>query len=244
MKCRFWSVLLFASLVPATQSVSAAPDIASANAELDHPAGVTVARGESGFHFADARGMTLYALNQRIARSRGGGKLPYCVGPCTAVWTELSAPADAKPVGDWTVLPGTAGPQWVYRGNPVFLFKADKAPSDVGGDQYEDLWTAIAYISPAPKLAAPATVMPLYSKGDYILADGNGRALFVAASTMACAGECGWQPLVAGMAARAVGDWAVARDGPEVHWTYRGKPVFVSQDDQATVPGGAQVLRP
>lgn len=160
MKRRAWAMALLLPLLPPLAPAHAAPSAEKAGVSQTrtYPAQVKVRRRADGFYYADARGMTLYALNQRVAFTRSGGLDPYCVGPCARIWTEATAPADAKPVGDWSVVAGRTGPQWAYRKNPVFTYAADKAPGQTAGDAYEDLWTVIVHVPPAPALTAPPTV--------------------------------------------------------------------------------------
>jgi predicted lipoprotein with Yx(FWY)xxD motif len=190
--------------------------------------------------------MTLYALNQRVAFSRSGGSVPYCVGPCTKVWTEAAAPAEAQAVGDWSVVPGRTGPQWAYKKNPVFTYVADKAPGQTAGDEYDDLWNVIVHIPPAPNLIAPSVVSAKLVSGEHVLTDGQGHALFLAEEKGPCAAACAeWTPLIAGLSALDVGDWTVDRSGAQARWTYRGQDVFVSPlDEPAAVPDGGRILRP
>jgi hypothetical protein len=47
------------------------------------------------------------------------------------------------------------------------------------------------------------------------------------------------------MAGRGFGEWAVDLSGDRPQWTWRGKPVYVSQeDDPVNAPAGGAVLRP
>lgn len=206
----------------------------------ERPAGVSIGQTKSGAVFVDARGMTLYALNARLAGSRSGASLKYCVGPCTSVWSPLAAQANSPAAGLWTVVDGAQGPQWAYKGNPVFTYLQDKVPGSRAGDGYDDLWTAIAYVPPPPQIVAPASVTVAFVDGAYIMTDRKGRALF----TGSCASGCE-QPLVGGMASVPIGDWKVTRSGDRPQWTYRGKAVYVSQNEHKTqVPDGVAVLRP
>lgn len=228
--------------------VHAAPPTAKtvASPARTYPAGIGVRKRAGGDYYVNARGMTLYALNQRVAFSRSGGGEPYCVGPCATIWAEAAAPAGAKPVGDWSVVAGSSGPQWAYRKNPVFTYVADTAPGQTAGHAYEDLWTIIVHIPPAPILTAPPVVSARLVKGDYVLTDGDGHALFVPSGKEPCAPACAdWTPLLAGLSVRDLGDWTVARGGPQARWLYRGQTVFVGPlDDPAAVPDGGQALRP
>ncbi len=235
-------LMLLAQPLPAL----AAPDAGVQVAAPAYPPQVRVRKRSEGFYYVDAGGLTLYALNQRIAFTRSGGREPYCTGPCAKLWTELPAPSDAKPVGDWSVVTGAAGPQWAYRKNPVFTYAADRSPGQTKGDGYEDLWSLIAYVPPPPPLVAPPGVAPLYAHGRYVLADSERHALFVAEAKPACARGCqDWTPLLAGLSARDLGDWRVDRNGPRARWSWRGKPVFVSpSDESAVVPDGGQALVP
>ncbi len=211
-----------------------------------YPPQVRVRKRAAEFYYVDARGMTLYALNQRVAFSRSAGAEIYCSGACAQTWSPLSAPSDAKPVGDWSVIAGATGPQWAFRKNPVFTYRGDKSAGDANGDGYEDLWAVIVHVPPAPSLVAPPVVSSAYAGGRYVLTDPDHHVLFVASGKSTCAAACAdWTPLTAGMAALDIGDWAVERRAPRTVWTWRGKPVFVSpSEDPDAAPAGGQVLQP
>jgi predicted lipoprotein with Yx(FWY)xxD motif len=241
------SLLAICLLVPGPAMAQAAMPASSDTAALDtsaHPATISVRTGKAGFYYADAAGMTLYALNAPVARGRSGATLDYCIGPCQKIWTPLTAPADAAPVGLWKVVKAMQGPQWTYRDNLVFTYNADRAPGDLGGDNYDDLWNVIDYVPPAPKIVAPAGVIPLYLTGTYLLGDAGGHVLFTAPGS--CGEACmGWTPFAAGMAARDVGDWTVERGGARPQWRYRGKAIFIADDEQPNrALAGAAILQP
>ena len=240
-------LLAIALLMPApliAQSAMTAPQDAAVQDMSAYPAIVSVRTGKAGLYYADAQGKTLYALSSRTVRGRAGTTLQYCVGPCAKIWTPLAAPADARPVGRWKVALAAQGPQWTYMNDLVFTYNADSAPGDMAGNGYEDMWSVIAHIPPAPKLAAPASVTPRYVDAHYILADPDGRALFTANGS--CDARCTtWSPFAAGMAARDIADWTVQRGGDRPQWAYRGKPVYVSQEDIAGhAPPQGSVLLP
>ncbi len=241
------TLLAIAVLLPAplvAQSAAPAPQDAAPSDTSAYPASVSVRTGNAGPYYADAGGKTLYALSSRTVRGRAGTTLGYCIGPCAKIWTPLAAPADAKPIGRWKVEAAAQGPQWTYKNDLVFTYNADTAPGDMAGNGYEDMWAVIPHIPAAPKLAAPAGVMPRYVDAHYILSDPDGHALFVAGG--ACDSACAaWSPFAAGMAARDMGDWTVQRVGDQPQWAYRGKPVYISQQDVPDqVPPRAIILQP
>lgn len=244
MKASLLAICLLAPVPALAQAAMPASRDAAALDASAHPATISVRPGKGGFYYTDAAGMTVYALNGPVARGRSGATLDYCIGPCQKIWTPLAAPADARPVGLWKVVTAVQGPQWTYRNNLVFTYNADRAPGDLAGDNYDDLWTVIDYVPPAPKTVEPAAVVPIYLAGRYVFGDAGGHVLFTAAES--CGERClGWTPLAAGMAARDVGDWTVERGGARPQWRYRGQAVFVADDDQPnSVPIGATVLRP
>jgi predicted lipoprotein with Yx(FWY)xxD motif len=149
---------------------------------------------------------------------------------------------DAQNVPDWTVVDGPAGPQWAYkRWHLVFTHKGDK-PGQTDKDGYDGyVWNTLKYVPPVPKLIAPTTVASALQSGSYVLTDKQGRVLF----TGVCTKDCRWVPLQAGAAGRGLGEWTVDRSGDTPQWMYRGKPVYVSQeDDPLQTPAGASALRP
>jgi predicted lipoprotein with Yx(FWY)xxD motif len=213
-------------------------------ADEGHPDGVSFAQSNLGPVYVDAHGMTLYALNMRYAapRTQDFNGLKYCTGPCAQNWIPLASIPEAKPLGQWRVVDGARGPQWAYRGDPVFTYVGDKAPGSTAGDGYDDGWTAMRYIPPVPKVVGPANVMPLFADGAYLLVDRQGHALY----SGTCASDCdNWSPFLAGMAAQGVGDWTVSHDGDRAQWMLHGRPVYVSQEDVPTqVPANTSAIRP
>jgi len=234
------TAMLLAAGAHAQMQVSQGP---ASPPDQGHPAGVSSGQSKIGPVYVDSRGLTLYAMSRRYAspRSANFNGLKYCQGPCAQIWTAFAAPADAKPVGLWSIVDGAQGPQWAYKGDPVFTYVQDGAPGAAGGDGYDDLWKAIAYIPPVPKLEAPANVAAVYADGGYILADGQGRALYTGGKASDAS-----LPFVAGLASLGVGkDWTVSRDGDRPQWEFQGKPVYVSQENVPTkVPSEATTLRP
>jgi predicted lipoprotein with Yx(FWY)xxD motif len=145
---------------------------------------------------------------------------------------------------DWSIIAGPQGPQWVYKGwHMVFVRRGSKPGSTQydGADDYT--WNTLKYIPAVPSVDGPDKVTAKYvGRGHYALADGDGRVLF----TGSCKTDCGkWVPFDGGMADRGKGAWTISHDGDEPQWLYRGRPVFVSQeDDTNAVPKGGELLRP
>jgi predicted lipoprotein with Yx(FWY)xxD motif len=88
------------------------------------------AKGEA---LVDARGMTLYTFDKDA-----GGKSA-CNGPCATNWPPLAASADAKSMGDWSiVVRDDGGRQWAYKGKPLYAWTKDAKPGDATGDGFLD----------------------------------------------------------------------------------------------------------
>jgi len=87
-----------------------------------------------GSMMVDAKGMTLYTFDKDSA-----GKSA-CVGGCATNWPPLSAGADAKASGDWSVIQREGGMQWAYKGHPLYTFIKDKATGDKSGDGLMGAW--------------------------------------------------------------------------------------------------------
>lgn len=143
---------------------------------------------------------------------------------------------------DWTIIAGPSGPQWVYKGwHLVYTRKNDRPGSSTfdGADRFT--WNTLKFVPPVPEVKAPPGVATAFAKGAYLLSDKDGHALF----TGNCAATCTWIPLAAPAASRPVGEWSVNLGGDRPQWNWRGKPVFVSQeDDPLSAPGSGALVRP
>jgi predicted lipoprotein with Yx(FWY)xxD motif len=94
------------------------------------------ARSQDGM-LVDADGMTLYTFDKDPPRARGS----LCVAECARSWPPFAAPANAKPVGEYTPMRRTDGTlQWTYEGKPLYLRNEDRKPGDRTGDGVENLW--------------------------------------------------------------------------------------------------------
>ena len=96
----------------------------------------TPAHVQSGV-LVDAKGMTLYTFDKDPANS---GK-SVCVDQCAKAWPPLAAPADAKAMGDYTVITRNNGSkQWAYKGKPLYTWVKDTKPGDKTGDGFRNIW--------------------------------------------------------------------------------------------------------
>jgi predicted lipoprotein with Yx(FWY)xxD motif len=86
----------------------------------------------------DGKGMTLYTFDKDA-----GGK-SMCNGPCATNWPPLMAGADAKAMGDWTVVTRDDGSkQWAYKGKPLYTWVKDTKPGDKTGDNVNNVWHVV-----------------------------------------------------------------------------------------------------
>jgi predicted lipoprotein with Yx(FWY)xxD motif len=89
------------------------------------PPGVTEKDGA----FVAPDGKPLYTF----ARDTEAGKSA-CVDRCLTAWPALTAAADAKNDGDWTVITRDDGSkQWAYKGKPLYTFARDTAGAAATG---------------------------------------------------------------------------------------------------------------
>lgn len=102
--------------------------VSSAQGQM--PAGVHAMKSASGANvLADAKMMTLYTF----AKDTAG--VSNCYDNCAKNWPPLMAAADAKPMGDWTIVTRKdGGRQWAYKGMPLYTWIKDAKPGDTTGD--------------------------------------------------------------------------------------------------------------
>lgn len=86
----------------------------------------------------NSAGMTLYTFDKDSA-----GKSA-CNDQCAKAWPPVAAPADAKPMGDLTVITRDDGSkQWAHKGKPLYLFTKDTKPGDKTGDNFKEVWHVV-----------------------------------------------------------------------------------------------------
>lgn len=124
-------------IVVAAVALSSGPAVAGGHGGGDPPppkvepavAPAKVILTKQGAKLVDLNGMTLYTYERDTT-----GKTSNCNGKCTESWVPLTATADAKAVGDFTVISRDDGSKmWAYRYRPLYTSPADKAPGDANG---------------------------------------------------------------------------------------------------------------
>jgi predicted lipoprotein with Yx(FWY)xxD motif len=87
---------------------------------------------------ADPNGMTLYTYDKD---SPGKSN---CYGECAEYWPPMKPAAEAKPVGDLTIIKRDDGTmQWADGGKPLYTFVKDKKPGDVTGENFKNIWHVV-----------------------------------------------------------------------------------------------------
>ena len=83
----------------------------------------------------DSKKMTLYTFDKDTP-----GK-SVCNGQCAVNWPPLMASADAKTMGDWSIVTRDDGmKQWAYKGKPLYAWIKDTKPGDTTGDGFNKVW--------------------------------------------------------------------------------------------------------
>ena len=216
--------------------------------------------------FADAHGHTLYKWPFKLQRvgtvgdpkgqsncigqkstTNSGFMSPYPGGftlpdldkrpTCEQEWPPAIAPADAKPVGDWTLLIRKDGrKQWAYDGAALYTSSLDKRPGDVlGGDSREhaddDGPAMRAPIQPPPEVP-PGFSVSTVSTGRLLQTDHNMSIYYSdndGPNKSNCDTACAqvWIPMLAPESARPHGDWTIFERTPGLkQWAFRKKPLY------------------
>jgi len=95
--------------------------------------------------FVDAKGMTLYTFDNDTTANKSS-----CNDRCAMGWPPLSAGADAKAMGPWTIVTRDDGTkQWAYQGKPLYTFSRDTAAGVANGDNVGPNGTHIWHMAKA-----------------------------------------------------------------------------------------------
>ncbi len=121
--------------MPISIATAACCVLICASAALGQTAPAKIADTAKGKALVNGKGMTLYTFD-RDATGKSN-----CNGACLSNWPALSAAADAKASGDWTVVTRDDGAkQWAYKGKPLYTFAKDAKPGDAAGDGVNNVW--------------------------------------------------------------------------------------------------------
>ncbi|WP_027569776.1 hypothetical protein [Bradyrhizobium sp. URHA0013] len=130
-------------IAAAAMALSVAPALANGHGGGDAPpppkpatSPAKVILTKQGPTLVDLNGMTLYYYERDTT-----GKTSNCNGKCVESWIPLSATADAKAIGDFTVINRNDGSKmWAYRYRPLYTSPADKAPGEANGNATTLQW--------------------------------------------------------------------------------------------------------
>ena len=130
-------------IAAAAIALSTAPALANGHGGGDAPpppkpatSPAKVILTKQGATLVDLNGMTLYYYERDTT-----GKTSNCNGKCVESWVPLPATADAKAIGDFTVINRNDGSKmWAYRYRPLYTSPADKAPGEANGNATTLQW--------------------------------------------------------------------------------------------------------
>jgi predicted lipoprotein with Yx(FWY)xxD motif len=153
------------------------------------------------------------------------------------MWPPVLAPADAKPVGDWTIVTRKDGAkQWAYDEHPLYTSVFDKSAGDVLGGSTRRSRGATAAprepISPPPRIP-PGFAVISTPIGRMVVMGEKRNSVYTFDRDTAIKSNCTdaclreWTPVRAADTAQAVGEWSVIEREPGVkQWAFRKKPLY------------------
>ena len=156
---------------------------------------------------------------------------------CAKVWPPLFAAADAKPVGEWSIITRDDGKkQWAYDHGAVYTSVLDKAPGDVngGGHLHAQGASGTVHTPIGPKSQLPAQFAIESMPTGRLLTSIEGFSVYASdkdgASKSNCDQACQtmWKPVTAAATApQSQGDWSIIERSPGVYqWAFRKKPLY------------------
>lgn len=121
------SLILAGLLLAVTASLAKAEDYAGG--------AVREVESKKGDILSDSKGLTLYTFDKDL------GGVPACYDECAKKWPPLTAAADAKSDGEFTIVARKDGMrQWAHEGAPLYRWINDKKPGDTTGDGVGGIW--------------------------------------------------------------------------------------------------------
>ena len=160
---------------------------------------------------------------------------------CEALWPPFLAPADAKPVGKWTIVKRTNGEsQWAYDDYPVYTSSKDHKKGDVLGGSVSLIGGEMGAVRfPAgPTADIPADLRLAVFRTGRMLITHKGFSVYAydkdTPGKSNCTGTCldTWAPVMAPEMAQGAGDWSVIERSPGIgQWAYLGQPLYTNLND-------------
>lgn len=194
----------------------------------------------------DRRGSGVSTCNDTIYQETSGLMSPYPPGyllpdrdkrrSCEQLWQPKLAPADAKPVGKWTIIKRNSGQtQWAYDGAPVYTSDRDRQPGDVLGGTKAIIvgeQGAVRFPVGPPSDVPPELEIVPFRTGHMVITS-KGYSVYSsdadAPNKSNCNAEClrQWAPVAAPQIAKPHGEWSIVERSPGVgQWAFRGKPLY------------------
>ena len=237
------------------------------------PPGFRVVDSElDGPVFADAGGRTLYIWPREELRNGSAGdnkgesectsvKLtvndgfmsPYPTGlllpdldqrpSCTQAWPPVRAPADAKPLDDWSIIERSDRiRQWAYDGFALYTSSIDRRLGDVlGGTSRRGHGDGFVLRNPAgPPPDVPPGFKVVSTALGRLLTTEHNQSVYVSDQDSPNRSHCDeactqtWIPIIAPNIARPHGEWSIIQRTSGVHqWAFRTRPLYLYVMDRS-----------
>jgi predicted lipoprotein with Yx(FWY)xxD motif len=116
-----------------------------ANAATTGKNTISVQPGEYGDYLVNETGFSLYYFHNDAP----GNGTSTCYGACSELWPPFYVDSISVPAGlnetDFSTIDRTDGKMQVtFKGWPLYLFSEDKAPGEINGQGYKNLWGVVS----------------------------------------------------------------------------------------------------
>ena len=192
---------------------------------------------KGAFRFGDAKGMTAYVTDADTTAGTSS-----CEGDCSKDWPPITASAEAKPDGDWTIVTRSDGSrQWAYRGKPLYTSTRDKGWGQLKGDRVDGVWhVAVPLWNNGTPMVPDIAVHEVSEALGQGLVDDRGMALYTGPTEDQTIEKCmqpectgRFIPYEAPQIAQPLGDFRpVDRKNGIRQWVYKGLPLFTYGGDR------------